>query len=205
MPTFQFERELLAAGFRFAAGVDEAGRGSLIGDVFAAAVILPADFSVPVDDSKKLSPAVRERLFAEIIDAADTYAIASASAAEINDSDILQATHLAMNRAVLALDMFDAKSDIAIVDGNQGKGLIFPHRLLIKGDSLSLSVAAASILAKVARDRYMLALHERYPGYDLNNNMGYGTAKHREALIRSGATPEHRTLFLRKILGTNGE
>jgi len=200
LPNYYYENMLKGAGYRFVAGVDEAGRGSLAGDVFAAAVILPPDFKPPVNDSKKLSSDNREKLFFEIINSAESYAIASASADEINSTDILAASQLAMNRAVAALDIFIDGADIAIVDGNQGKHLVFTHYLLIKGDSLSKSVAAASILAKVSRDRYMKMLAAQYPGYGFERNMGYGTFEHREALLKLGQTKEHRTKFLRKIL-----
>ncbi|MDR0916764.1 MAG: ribonuclease HII [Oscillospiraceae bacterium] len=196
-PTFELERGLYDDGATLVCGVDEAGRGPLAGPVYAAAVVLPRDCVIAgLNDSKKLTPQARERLYDEIIALAVTYAVASADVAEIDALGILAATHLAMNRAVAALS---PAPSIALVDGNQGKNLDFPHRLIVHGDALSLSIAAASVLAKVERDRYMVELAARYPAYGFEQHKGYGTKAHYAALRELGATPEHRPLFLRKM------
>ncbi|MDR3310546.1 MAG: ribonuclease HII [Oscillospiraceae bacterium] len=197
MADLSYENELRNQGFALVAGVDEAGRGPLAGDVYAAAVILPDGCAIAgLRDSKKLTEKRRETLFGIVRETAAAYCVASATVEEIETLGILGATHLAMNRAVAGLS---APPDVAIVDGNQGAGLDFAHRLLVGGDDLSLSVAAASVLAKVSRDRYMLKLAERYPGYGFGRHKGYGTAAHYAAIRSLGATPEHRTLFLRKM------
>jgi ribonuclease HII len=194
MPTFRLERE---AALLPVAGIDEAGRGPLAGPVFAAAVILdmdrmPRKFARAIDDSKKLTAERREALSSWILANAVT-AVAQASVEEIDRLNILQASLLAMTRAVAALPVAPA---FALVDGDKlPKQLVCPARAVIGGDGLSLSIAAASILAKVARDRHMAALDQRYPGYGWAHNAGYGTAEHRAALLHLGVTPEHRRSF----------
>jgi ribonuclease HII len=193
-------------GFAAVAGVDEAGRGPLAGDVYAAAVVLPRGAVIAgLDDSKRLAAGARERLFRDISERAEAYGVASASVREIEERNILGATYLAMNRALGALlsapavaEAVDAGRFLALIDGNRDAGIEYRSRTAVKGDSRSASIAAASILAKVSRDRYMDALAARYPGYGFERNRGYGTAEHYAALRALGATPEHRKLFLRK-------
>jgi ribonuclease HII len=190
------ENGLYGDGWRVICGVDEAGRGPLAGDVYAAAVILPRGLvTAGLDDSKKLSSAKRERLFDEITQKAVCYGIASASVAEIFELNILGATYLAMNRAIAQLRV---TPEIAIIDGNRASGIDIPHTCVVGGDGLVASVAAASILAKVARDRYMTALDETYPQYGFASHKGYGTRRHYDALREFGPCEAHRALFLRK-------
>ncbi len=180
-------------------GIDEAGRGPLAGDVYAAAVILPDDIIIDgINDSKKLSEKKREKLFDEIIEKAESYCIATASVEEIDRLNILQATMLAMKRAVNGLSI---KPDIALIDGNKTPELdeIKAHAV-IKGDASSASIAAASILAKVARDRYMKELAEKYPQYRFEKHKGYGTKLHNELILEYGPSEVHRRTFLRKLL-----
>lgn len=178
-------------------GIDEAGRGPLAGDVYAAAVVLPEGaFIEGLDDSKKLSEKRREELFDIIISQCSAYCIATASAEEIDRVNILNATFLAMRRAVEGLG---TKVDFAIVDGNRDPKLYCPVETVVKGDSKSASIAAASILAKVARDRYMKTLDERYPEYLFAKHKGYGTKLHYEMLEKYGPCPEHRRSFLKKL------
>ncbi|MDR0905689.1 MAG: ribonuclease HII [Oscillospiraceae bacterium] len=194
---WDIETALQAEGFRVIAGVDEAGRGPLAGDVYAAAVILPFGTVIDgLDDSKKLSENTRERLFDEITELAAAYSVASATVAEIAELNILGATYLAMNRAIAGLKI---TPDISIIDGNRNEKIEHLSRTVIKGDSLSASIAAASVLAKVSRDRYMRALDAKYPGYGFARHKGYGTAEHYAAIKKLGATPLHRELFLRKM------
>jgi len=180
-------------------GVDEVGRGPFAGPVVAAAVILDRD-NIPagINDSKKLSKAKREFLFDQIMTTA-TVSIAEASPAEIDEINILQASLLAMRRAVSSLDQVP---DVALVDGNKDPDLGIKTRTIIKGDALSLSIAAASIVAKVTRDRKMCALADQFPGYGWERNSGYGTAEHRKGLSLYGVTPLHRRSFtpIRKIV-----
>lgn len=179
-------------------GVDEAGRGPLAGDVYAAAVILDENHGIMgLDDSKKLSEKRREALFDEIQDKAAAWCIAVASVAEIEQLNILQAAMLAMRRAVEGLDL---PPDYVLVDGNRFPELSTPGETVVKGDATSASIAAASILAKVARDRYMLEQAKRYPEYAFEKHKGYGTAEHRAALLQYGMCPIHRPSFLKKIL-----
>ena len=190
----QPERKLREEGFRFISGVDEAGRGPLAGPVVAAAVILPLDAGdLPgVFDSKQLSEARREELFVELTGHPEIrYAVCEVSPQEIDQINILQATHLAMRRAVAALP----QTDVVLVDGLPVRGFAVESRNLVKGDSLSASIAAASIIAKVTRDRKMLELDKLYPQYGFARHKGYGTAEHLEALKNYGACPEHRKSF----------
>ncbi|MFC7472946.1 ribonuclease HII [Dankookia sp. GCM10030260] len=196
MPDFALET---AAGGRVA-GVDEAGRGPLAGPVLAAAVVfprgVPAALAVLLDDSKRLSPARRDLALAALLAAAARgeaeYGIAAASAAEIGRLNILHATHLAMARAVARLR---ALPDLALVDGNRPPALPCPVRCVVGGDGLSLSIAAASILAKVTRDRAMARLDPRWPAYGFAGHAGYPTLRHRAALATHGACPHHRRGF----------
>jgi ribonuclease HII len=193
-PHFSFETELFQRGFHAIAGVDEVGRGPLAGPVTAAAVILDP-FNVPhgLNDSKALTPPHRLTLYDEIMQSARAVAIGFASATEIDALNIRQATFLAMRRAVMGLSL---PADYAVIDGNAlPQGLPCPAQTIIKGDAQSLSIAAASIIAKVARDRLMATLALHYPHYGFAENAGYPTEKHRAALIKFGPTPYHRMSF----------
>ena len=191
------EREQWAQGVRILCGVDEAGAGPLAGPVYAAAVILPRDAVIDgLNDSKKLTEKKRDALFDVITERALTYGIASASVEEIEEFNILNATFLAMNRAVAKLD---PAPELALIDGNRNTGIAMPSRCIVKGDSRCADIAAASILAKVSRDRYMLNLAEKYPQYHFEKHKGYGTKLHYEALREYGPSPEHRPSFLRKM------
>lgn len=174
-------------------GIDEAGRGPLAGDVYAAAVILPEGLVIEgLDDSKKLSEKKRELLYDEIIEKAEAYCIATATAKEIDEINILNAAMLAMKRA---FDGLAARPALALVDGNKAPDLGIPVKTVVKGDSLSASIAAASVLAKVARDRYMKELDEKYPQYLFAKHKGYGTKLHYEMIAQYGLCPEHRRSF----------
>lgn len=178
-------------------GVDEAGRGPLAGDVYAAAVILPSDVTIPgLDDSKKLSEARREALYDIICQTAVSYSIACATIAEIEEMNILAAAMLAMNRAVSGLS---CTPDCALIDGNRAPQMNLPMQLVVKGDATSASIAAASVLAKVARDRYMAELDRQYPMYGFARHKGYGTKAHYEAIAAYGISPVHRPSFLKKL------
>ena len=181
-------------------GTDEAGRGPLAGDVYAAAVILnPDDIIEEINDSKKLSEKKREMLFDVIKEKAVSWCIATASVEEIEEINILNAAMLAMKRAVSGLDV---RPEFVLVDGNKvPDGLEIKADCLVKGDALSASIGAASILAKVARDRYMKEIALKYPEYGFEKHKGYGTKQHREALLKYGPCPVHRMSFLKKILG----
>lgn len=194
---WELENEIYAEGFSLICGVDEAGRGPLAGPVYAAAVILPRDSVIDgLNDSKKLTEKKRDALFDVITERALTYGIASASVEKIEKLNILNATFLAMNRAVAKLD---PAPELALIDGNRNTGIAMPSRCIVKGDSRCADIAAASILAKVSRDRYMLNLAEKYPQYHFEQHKGYGTKLHYEALREYGPSPEHRPSFLRKM------
>lgn len=194
---WELENEIYAEGFSLICGVDEAGRGPLAGPVYAAAVILPRDAVIEgLNDSKKLTEKKREALFDVITERALTCGIASASVEEIEKLNILNATFLAMNRAI---DKLDPIPELALIDGNRSTGIAMPSRCVVKGDSRCADIAAASILAKVSRDRYMLTLAEKYPQYHFEQHKGYGTKLHYEALREYGPSPEHRPSFLRKM------
>ena len=194
---WELENEIYAEGFSLICGVDEAGRGPLAGPVYASAVILPRDAVIEgLNDSKKLTEKKREALFDVITERALTYGIASASVEEIEKLNILNATFLAMNRAI---DKLDPIPELALIDGNRSTGIAMPSRCVVKGDSRCADIAAASILAKVSRDRYMLTLAEKYPQYHFEQHKGYGTKLHYEALREYGPSPEHRPSFLRKM------
>lgn len=201
LPDFSFEQAALARGARAVAGVDEAGRGPLAGPVTAAAVVLdPARIPKGLNDSKRLSATTRATLAEVILAQARAAAVAHASVAEIDALNILQASHLAMRRALAALHL---PPDHAVIDGNRlPADLCCPAETVIKGDARCLSVAAASILAKVARDRIMADLARDWPGYGWETNVGYPAPAHLEALNRLGATPHHRRSFapVRNIL-----
>ena len=185
--------------FPLICGVDEAGRGPLAGDVYAAAVILEDDTLIEyLNDSKKISEKRRELLFDEIKEKAKAWCIATASVEEIDSLNILQATMLAMKRAV---DGLGIEPDMALVDGNRLPELSCPAQCVIKGDATSASIAAASVLAKVARDRYMRELDQAYPQYQFSQHKGYGTKLHCDMLRQYGPSPVHRRTFLKKILG----
>lgn len=190
-----YEQQYTENGSLTVAGVDEAGRGPLAGPVFAAAVILP--FGTEIDglnDSKKLSEAKREKLFDIITDKAVAYGIASASEKEIDGINILEATFLAMNRA---LKQIEGSFDLALIDGNRNKGIEYPSVTVIKGDALCADIAAASILAKVSRDRFMYTMADKYPQYGFEKHKGYGTKAHYDALKKFGPCPAHRISFLK--------
>lgn len=194
---WELENEIYAEGFSLICGVDEAGRGPLAGPVYAAAVILPRDAVIEgLNDSKKLTEKKREALFDVITERALTCGIASATVEEIEELNILNATFLAMNRAIAKLD---PTPELALIDGNRSTGIAMPSRCIVKGDSRCADIAAASILAKVSRDRYMLTLAEKYPQYHFEQHKGYGTKLHYEALREYGPSPEHRLSFLRKM------
>ena len=194
---WELENEIYAEGFSLICGVDEAGRGPLAGPVYAAAVILPRDIVIDgLNDSKKLTEKKREALFDVITERVLSCGIASASVEEIEELNILNATFLAMNRAIAKLDPMP---ELALIDGNCSTGIAMPSRCIVKGDSRCADIAAASILAKVSRDRYMLTLAEKYPQYHFEQHKGYGTKLHYEALREYGPSPEHRPSFLRKM------
>lgn len=194
------ERRLWAAGYRVVCGTDEAGAGPLAGPVYAAAVILPPEAEFPgLNDSKQLTAKKRDSLFDEICAKALAYAVASVSAEEIDRIDILNARIKAMDAAVKSLAIIP---DMALVDGNRDHGkqcrIESPHMLLVRGDSRSANIAAASILAKVSRDRYMERLAKDYPVYGFEKHKGYGTKLHYQALDVYGPSPVHRKTFLKK-------
>ncbi|MCR4595004.1 MAG: ribonuclease HII [Clostridiales bacterium] len=196
---YSYEEKALAEGFKNICGIDEAGRGPLAGPVYAATVILPLGLEIPgLNDSKKLSEKKREELFDVITENAVSWAVGTADEKEIDEINILNATFLAMKRAVEGLSV---KADYALVDGNR-----YPHignikeETVIKGDGKVMSIAAASIIAKVSRDRYMLEMANEYPQYQFEKHKGYGTKLHYEMIEKYGISPIHRKSFLKKIL-----
>lgn len=192
-----FEKEALAKGYKSVCGVDEAGRGPLAGPVCAAAVILPEGVIIDgVNDSKKLSEKKRESLFDVIREQALSYSIAYATVDEIEEINILNATMLAMRRAI---DGLDIKADYAMIDGNKIPPLDIDAECIVKGDAKSMSIACASILAKVSRDRLLYKYAEEYPMYGFDKHKGYGTKVHREAILKYGPCPYHRKSFLKKL------
>lgn len=198
MPDFAYEKEYLEKGYAVVAGTDEAGRGPLCGDVVAAAVILPAGLYLEgLNDSKKLSEKKREALYDQIVQNAVSYGIACASVKEIDELNILNAAQLAMRRAVA---MLSPVPDMVLVDGNIARGFPMDTKTIIGGDGLSCSIAAASILAKVTRDRMCLEWDRLYPEYGIAGHKGYATKAHTEALKKYGPCPIHRRSFLSKIL-----
>ena len=201
MDLWQYEKEALAEGRALICGCDEAGAGPLAGPVYAAAAILPFGEDIPgLDDSKKLTEKKREALFPVIQERAVAWAVAWVDAAEIDATDILSARMKAMQ---LAIDGLSTAPDFALIDGNRDKGraaaIVTPHRCLVKGDSLSASIAAASILAKVSRDRYMTEAAAQHPAYGFDRHKGYGTRLHYQLLREHGPSPIHRRTFLKNL------
>ena len=200
MPDFSIEYSAIKKGYKYICGVDEAGRGPLAGPVCAAAVILPPNEQIEgLNDSKKLSEKKREQLFDIICEKALAYSIAFGTLEEIENLNILEATFLAMNRAIEGLIL---KADYALIDGNAiPKGIKIPCETVGKGDANSASIAAASILANVSRDRLLLEYDEAYPEYNFKKHKGYGTKEHTELILKHGPCPIHRLSFLKKLLG----
>jgi len=196
---WEYEKKLKGEGYKLIAGVDEAGRGPLAGPVYAAAVILKEDAVIDgINDSKKLSEKKREELFDKIIENSIAYSVYSVDEKIIDEVNILNATHMAMNGAV---DSLTEKADYVLIDGNSIKNMKTPHETVVKGDAKSISIAAASILAKVSRDRYITEIAEKYPEYGFEKHKGYGTKAHNEAILKYGPSDIHRKTFLKKLLG----
>ena len=196
---WKIEQEYFDKGIQLICGVDEAGRGPLAGPVCAAAVILPPNAEIPgLNDSKKLSDKKRRELYPIIKEQAIAYGIAFADHHEVDEINILQATYLAMERAINQLNV---KPELALIDGNRAKDFGIPVQTVVHGDSLSASIAAASVLAKVTRDNFMLEMAEAYPGYDFEIHKGYGTKAHYAALTKLGPSAIHRMTFLKKFYG----
>lgn len=201
MPNYEYENSKYESGYTAVCGCDEAGRGPLCGPVVAAAVILPRDIVIEgLDDSKKLTEKKREKLFDIIKEKAIAYAIAEASPEEIDEINILNASMLAMRRAVAALSV---KADFALIDGNCSRGFDIPTETVVKGDAKSYSIAAASILAKVTRDRGCLELDREYPQYGIAKHKGYPTKEHMDAVRKYGPSPIHRKSFLKFLSNEN--
>ena len=195
MLEYTYENEAEASGYKIICGVDEAGRGPLMGPVCAAAVILPRGLVIDgLNDSKKLTEKKREALFPQITGAAIAYGIAFSSVREIDELNILNATMLAMNRAIRALSV---KADFALIDGNCKRSIEIPATTIVGGDAKCPSIAAASVLAKVSRDRLCYELDEKYPQYGFAKHKGYGTKEHMDALRKYGPCPAHRMTFLK--------
>ena len=193
------ENEIYGEGYRLICGVDEAGRGPLAGPVYAAAVILPRGLVIEgLDDSKKLTEKKREALFEPIREQAVACGIASASVEEIETLNILNATFLAMNRAI---EKLNPMPELTLIDGNRNTGITFPSRCVVKGDAKCADIAAASVLAKVSRDRFMLEMARQYPQYRFEQHKGYGTKLHYDMLREYGPSPIHRMSFLKKLYG----
>ena len=196
---WEIEEGFYGQGCTAICGVDEAGRGPLAGPVCAAAVILPRGLEIPgLTDSKKLTDKKRRELYPIIKEKAIAYGIGFASEKEIDEINILQATFLAMQRAI---DQLEGKADLALIDGNREKDFGLPVKTVVKGDSLSANIAAASVLAKVTRDDIMVEMAEKYPQYGFEIHKGYGTKAHYAALTEHGASPIHRMTFLKKFYG----
>lgn len=194
---WELENRLYDQGYQAICGVDEAGAGPLAGPVYAAAVILPRGLTLPyLNDSKKVTPRRREILFDQIREQAIAYAIAWADEKEIDEINILNARMLAMDRAI---KMLDPAADFALIDGNRNKGIELQNEMVVHGDARSASIAAASILAKVSRDRFMVELAEQYPQYAFEKHKGYPTKLHYERLRQYGPSPVHRKTFLKKL------
>ncbi len=196
-----YENNAILNGYKNICGIDEAGRGPLAGPVYAAAVILPVGLEIEgLNDSKKLSEKKREQLFDVICEKAISYSVGIATEKEIDEINILNATFLAMKRAVEGLKI---KPDYALVDGNRYPNITesIKEEVVVKGDAKSMSIAAASVLAKVSRDRFMLEMSEQYPQYDFEKHKGYGTRLHYERLAEFGPSPIHRMTFLKKLYG----
>lgn len=203
MTRWEIEAEYAEKGYRMICGADEAGAGPLAGPVYAAAVLLPFGLELPgVNDSKQLSEKKREALFEPIQEAAVAWAVTSISPEEIDETDILTARLKAMD---LAIRKLEPKADFALVDGNRDRGITCPHITVVKGDSLSMNIAAASILAKVSRDRYMMEMAQLYPQYEFERHKGYPTKRHYELLREFGPSPIHRMSFLKKFYAAEGK
>ena len=199
MTIWEFDESVREEGYPIVAGIDEAGRGPLCGPVCAAAVILPPNIEIPgLNDSKKLSDKKRRELYPVIKEQAIAYGIAFVDHQTIDEINILQATYLAMERAINKLSV---KPELALIDGNRAKDFGIPVQTVVHGDSLSASIAAASVLAKVTRDDLMLQMAEEYPGYGFEIHKGYGTKAHYAALTEKGPCPIHRMTFLKKFYG----
>ena len=199
MTMWEIEEQAYAEGYTVICGVDEAGRGPLAGPVCAAAVILPRGHQIPgLNDSKKLTDKKRRELFPLIKEQAIAYGIGMASHEEIDEINILQATYLAMERAIAQLE---GKADLALIDGNRARDFGMAVRTVVKGDSLSANIAAASVLAKVTRDDLMVEMAQEFPGYGFEVHKGYGTKAHYEALREMGPCAIHRMTFLKKFYG----
>ena len=199
MLEYSIESQVISEGYANVCGVDEAGRGPLCGPVVAAAVILPLGLHIEgLNDSKKLTEKKREKLYDIIIKESVAYSICEASVEEINSTDILSASLLAMRRAIDALQV---PADYALIDGNVTKGFTLPRQAVVHGDAISPSIAAASVLAKVTRDRMCLELDAQYPQYGIAKHKGYGTKVHMDALRQYGPAPIHRTKFIRFLDG----
>ncbi len=200
MPDYSYEKAAETSGFKLICGVDEAGRGPLAGPVCAAAVILPEGLEIEgLNDSKKLSEKKREQLFDIITEKAIAYCVAYGTLEEIEEKNILQATFLAMNRAI---DGLAQKADFALIDGNKiPVGIKIPAAAIVKGDAKSMSIAAASILAKVSRDRLLMEYDKKYPEYQFAKHKGYGTKLHTDLIKEYGPSEIHRLSFLKNILG----
>lgn len=197
MELWEMEKRLLADGEALICGVDEAGRGPLAGPVCAAAVILPTGLEIPgLNDSKKLTEKKREALYDVILEKAVDYGIAFATEKEIDELNILEATYLAMNRAIASLKLTPS---LALIDGNRSKGITVRNQTVVGGDGKCASIAAASILAKVTRDRFMKELDGKYPQYGFAKHKGYGTREHYAALRENGPSEVHRLTFLKKM------
>lgn len=194
---WEIERSCFERGIELVCGCDEAGAGPLAGAVYAAAVILPAGLVIDgLNDSKQVSPKHRNELFEVIKSEAVSWAVATASEKEIDEINILNARLLAMDRAI---HMLSPAPEYALIDGNRNKGISVPNEMVVKGDSRSASIAAASILAKVSRDRYMEDMAALYPQYELEKHKGYPTKRHYELLRQHGPCPIHRLTFLKKL------
>ena len=195
MPDYSIEQEWIDRGYTYVCGIDEAGRGPLCGPVVAAACILPMGLVIEgLNDSKKLTAKKREQLYDIIREQAIAYAIAEGSVEEINETNILEADLLAMRRAIAALPV---PAEVALIDGNISRDFPIPAQAVVKGDAISMSIAAASILAKVYRDRLCLELDAQYPQYGIAKHKGYGTKDHMAALREHGPAPIYRTKFIR--------
>lgn len=197
MSLFEFDKEIKKEGYNIICGVDEAGRGPLAGPVYACAIIMKEDFIIPeVNDSKKLTEKKREALYDIILENALDWSVASVSEKEIDEINILNATMKAMDMAISGLKVVP---DLALIDGNQNRGIKQNNKTIIKGDSKSYNIAAASIIAKVTRDRFIIKMDELYPQYGFKKHKGYGTKEHIENIRKYGPCEIHRRTFLKNI------
>ncbi len=197
MSLFEYDKIVKNEGYNIICGVDEAGRGPLAGPVYACAIIMKEDYIIPeVNDSKKLSEKKREALYDLILENALDYSVAFVDEKEIDEINILNATMKAMEKAISGLKI---KPDLALIDGNQNRGITLNNRTVIKGDSLSYNIAAASIIAKVSRDRFIAEMDKKYPEYGFKKHKGYGTKEHMDAIRKFGPCEIHRRSFLKKL------